>query len=114
MDQIQAEEGFQLLAYVIMPDHLHLVVSLPAHLTTTRVMKMIKGRFARLYNERAGARGPFWQDRFHEEALQSEEQLWTAIQYVVYNPVKAGVVQRPEDYRWSSAGHPSPPVRLET
>jgi REP element-mobilizing transposase RayT len=60
MDQIQAEEGFQLLAYVIMPDHLHLVVSLPAHLTTTRVMKMIKGRFARLYNERAGVRSPFW------------------------------------------------------
>jgi REP element-mobilizing transposase RayT len=104
---ISAEEPFDLVAYVVMPDHLHLVAWPRSPVTTGRVMKMIKGRFARQYQVSRSSRGPFWQSRYHEQALQTDEALWQAIEYVHHNPVAAGLAQNPADYLWSSARSPS-------
>jgi len=71
-------------------------------------MKMIKGRFARQYQGRRGQRGALWQSRYHEEALQTDEALWAAVEYVHHNPVAAGLVSNPAEYPWSSAGRPIP------
>lgn len=106
--QIAAEERFQLLAYVVMPDHFHLIAWPQGNTTTCRVMKMIKGRFAREHQVSRAKSGSFWQSRYHEEALQSEEALWSAVEYVHYNPVVAGLVEDPRDYPWSSARRPPP------
>lgn len=106
--QVSAEEPFQLIAYVVMPDHLHLVAWPQLPITTGRVMKMIKGRFAREYQASRSGKGPFWQSRYHEVALQTDEALWAAVEYVHQNPVAAGLVQQPEDWPWSSARLPVP------
>jgi putative transposase len=105
--EIAAEEAFQLIAYVVMPDHLHLVAWPRPPVTAGRVMKMIKGRFARRYQAERGQRGAFWQSRYHEEALQSDEALWAAVEYVHHNPVVAGLAENSIEYPWSSASRDS-------
>jgi REP element-mobilizing transposase RayT len=66
--QVRAELQFMLLAFVIMPDHFHLVV-LPPEDGPARMMQLIKGRFARSYNLQAARDGPVWQSRYHERIL---------------------------------------------
>ena len=104
--QVEIEEAFNLIAYVVMPDHMHLVVWLPPSLSSGRVMKMIKGRFAREYQAKGGKKGSFWQSRYHEKALRCDEELSAAVEYVHHNPVAAGLTVEPATYRWSSAGLP--------
>ena len=110
IQEIAEQEPFELLAFVVMPDHLHLVAWPRPPVTTGRVMKMIKGRFAREYQAERGQRGPFWQERYHEEALTTDEAVLRAVEYVHHNPVEAGLVQSPVDWPWSSASLPRPPV----
>jgi hypothetical protein len=73
-------------------------------------MQLIKGRFARLYNDLSTKRGSLWQSRYHERALRDERELAAAIDYVHQNPVTASLsgISRAEDYPWSSASgrHP--------
>ena len=95
----------RLLAFVVMPDHLHLVVVRCAGTRLPETMQLIKGRFARRWNTMQRREGPVWQTRYDEKALRTEEALLAAIAYVHQNPVHEGLVTVPEEYRWSSA-HP--------
>jgi len=103
IDEVRRETGFKLLAFVIMPDHMHLVLALAGQTICGRVMQLIKGRFANRYNRSAGQTGRLWQERYHERALRSERELVAAIEYVHQNPVKAGMVRDAECFLWSSA-----------
>ena len=71
--------------------------------TLSRVVQLIKGRFARAYNQSAGRAGAVWQSRYHERTLRNETALFRAIEYVHQNPVSARLVLEPQDYPWSSA-----------
>jgi REP element-mobilizing transposase RayT len=97
------ELRFHLHAWVLMPDHLHLVIEVPDGITSGIVMRFIKARFARRWNHRLRTRGPIWQTRFHDRVLTSERALMAAIEYVHANPVAAGLVESAEDYPLSSA-----------
>ena len=101
---IRRETNFQLLAFVVMPDHSHLVLKPAKEDRMGRVIQLIKGRFARLYNQAADGSGAFWQSRYHERALRSETELVNAIKYVHANPVAEGLVAEAAAYAWSSAG----------
>ncbi|MDO8616242.1 MAG: transposase [Dehalococcoidia bacterium] len=105
---VRPQEGIDLLAWVIMPDHLHLVLQLPPGVRLGRVMQLIKGRFAHRYNRSRLGAGPVWQSRYHERGLRSGEELVAAIHYVHYNPVVAGLAREPEAYVWSSAAAAAP------
>lgn len=98
-----SDEKVELVAWVIMPDHFHAVVAVPGERSLGRFVQLAKGRFAREYNLSSGRQGSVWQDRYHERALRSDEELFTAIEYVHLNPVKAGIVGRETEYEWSSA-----------
>lgn len=102
IDEVRIEEGFQVHAYVVMPDHLHMVLSIREGGTMKRVMQLIKGRFAWRHNRECKALGSVWQSRY-ERATRSDEQFNWAVEYVHYNPVAGGLVRCPEDYPWSSA-----------
>ena len=104
----RSELSFHLLAFTIMPDHLHLIL-VPAPDGLSRAMQVIKGRFARAYNRHVGGTGAVWQSRYHERTLRNEEALFRAIEYVHQNPVAAHLSSEPQAYRWSSAGgrHPT-------
>jgi REP element-mobilizing transposase RayT len=96
-------ERYRLLAWVVMPNHVHMLCeTLPEFLMST-FMKSIKSYSARLANKLLGREGPFWMGDYHDRAVRDEDHLKRIIEYIHLNPVKAGLVDRPEDWRWSSA-----------
>ena len=68
-------------------------------------MREIKVGFARYYNRRHNRRGYFWGDRFKSVIVEKGETLVNCLAYIDLNPLRAGLVERPEDYRWSSLGY---------
>ncbi|MFC1862693.1 transposase [Thermodesulfobacteriota bacterium] len=68
-------------------------------------MKEIKQGFSRFYNKRHGRRGFFWSDRFKSVIVDEGETLINCLAYIDLNPVRAGIVKKPEAYRWSSLGY---------
>jgi len=65
----------------------------------------IKVRFARYYNKRHNRRGYFWGDRFKSVIVDKGETLVNFLAYIDLNPLRAGLVDRPENYRWNSLGY---------
>ena len=68
-------------------------------------VREIKVNFTRFYNKRHGRRGYFWGDRFKSVIVEKGETLINCLAYIDLNPVRAGIVERPEDYRWNSLGY---------
>ena len=68
-------------------------------------MKSIKLTFTRWYNKRNNRKGYLWGDRFKSVLIESGESLLNTLAYVDLNPIRAGIVKLPEDYRWSSMGY---------
>lgn len=100
---LRHELGFLLLAYVVMPDHVHLIVVPPPGLAIGKIMQYVKGRFARLHNQRTGGEGRLWQSRYYEAIIRDEATLWRRIEYIETNPVTAGLAASSEGYPFSSA-----------
>ena len=104
LDDVRLETTFGLLAFVVMPNHVHLVLTPSVSHSLGEFMRLLKGRFARRYNGATGGSGSLWQSRYHERTLRSERELLAAIEYVHLNPVMAGLVEDASAYPWSSAG----------
>ena len=68
-------------------------------------VREIKVGFARYYNKRHNRRGYFWGDRFKSVIVEKGETLINCLAYIDLNPLRAGIVSRPEDYRWNSLGY---------
>ena len=68
-------------------------------------MKEIKQTFSRYYNKSHGRRGFFWSDRFKSVIVENGQTLINCLAYIDLNPVRAGIVEKPEDYRWNSIGY---------
>jgi putative transposase len=94
--------GVEILAYCLMTNHIHLVAVPSADDGLQRVLKPLHMRYAQRINRSRGWKGHLWQGRFFSSPLD-EAYLWAAVRYVERNPVRAGMVSRAEDYRWSSA-----------
>ncbi|OAG28370.1 transposase [Thermodesulfatator autotrophicus] len=71
----------------------------------SRYVQDIKQRFSRWYNRRVDRRGYFWADRFKSVIVETGESLLNCLAYIELNPVRAGIVEKPEDYRWCSLGY---------
>ena len=94
---------FDLNAYVVMPNHVHLLV-LPK-ITPNRMMKSLKGSTAREANRVLGRTGePFWQKESYDHWVRTPQEFENIRTYIEHNPVKAGLVRTPEEFPWSSAG----------
>ena len=105
--------GHQVHAYVLLPDHMHLVVTPREGGNISQVMHSLKLYTARQIGALLGSKGGIWQARFYERALRTPKEVEGALAYVHDNPVKAGLADRPEDYDWSSyraciLGEPTP------
>jgi REP element-mobilizing transposase RayT len=68
-------------------------------------IREIKLGFTRFYNRRHNRRGYFWGDRFKSVLVENGDTLINCLAYIDLNPIRAGLVERPEEYRWSSIGH---------
>ena len=98
----QKEAGVRVLVYCLMSNHVHLVVVPEREDSLALLFGRANGRYAQAANIRRGRSGHLWQARYFSCAM-SESHLWTAVSYVERNPCRAGLVERPEGYRWSSA-----------
>ena len=103
--QFLRRERAYLLGYVVMRDHLHVVLVPRGDMTVSGLMQSIKGYSARIINARQGNLGRVWQRSFFDRAIRDEAQLIEALKYIHSNPVAAGLVTLPEEYRFSSV-HP--------
>lgn len=110
------KSGSEVWAYCLMPNHIHLIL-VPASPDGLRQSLAHPHRaYALAINTRFGWSGHLWQNRFASVAME-EPHLATALRYVSLNPVRAGLVARPEDWPWSSvpahfAGHDDELVRV--
>jgi putative transposase len=96
------ENGCALHAYVLMPNHLHLLISPDSPNGIARTIQAISRRYVRQYNKRHSRTGTLWEGRYRSTVVESERYLFTCYRYIEHNPVRAGLVSTPEEYRWSS------------
>ena len=89
---------FQLHDFVVMPDHLHLLVTLPADTTIERAMQLIKGGFSYRLKREFGYQGEVWQRGFSEVRIRDGQSFFEHRNYIVQNPVKAGLVDTAEQF----------------
>ena len=97
------EKRVESLAFVLMPDHLHWLFALREDFKLSEVMKSVKNYSSRKIGDSLRESGEMeathiWQEGFHDHALREEDDLIDVARYVVANPVRAGLVQRVEDY----------------
>jgi putative transposase len=118
VDQLQKFDGelYHLIAYCIMPNHVHLLIdTLPQNSAISgeedgrnlelpslqEIMKKIKGPTAIYCNRELKRKGKFWQRESYDRLIRNEKEMDNTIAYILDNPVKAGLVKRWSDYRWS-------------
>ena len=92
-------------AYVLMPNHVHLLVTPRASLAVSKMMQSLGGRYVRHVNVTHGRSGTLWGGRYRASIVESERYLMTCYRYIEMNPVRANMVRQAADYRWSSHGH---------
>ena len=93
---------FFVTGYVVMPEHVHMLVSEPRRSTLASAIQALKQSVAR----RLVARDEhFWQKRYYDFNVWSEKKCIEKLRYIHRNPVARGLVQRPEDWAWSSFRH---------
>ena len=84
-----------------MDNHIHLLLKESSEGLAT-MMKRINVSFAYYFNQKHQRIGHLFQDRFKSEPIENERYLLAVIRYIHNNPVKAGIVKKPEQYKWSS------------
>ncbi len=94
--------GLEIWAWCLMPNHVHFV-AVPIHPESlARTFNTVHMIYAQYFNHKRNATGHLWQGRFFSCVLD-ERHLYAAVRYVEMNPVRAGMVQAPQDYPWCSA-----------
>ena len=100
LDRVVRRYGWRIHASCLMGNHYHLVVETPT-LTLSAGMRDLNGDYARGYNHRHGSSDHVFGSRFWAEPIENDEQLTTTLEYVVQNPVRAGLVRRACDWPWT-------------
>ena len=95
------EKEFILYAYCLMKNHFHLVLK-EYQDDISHIMKRINTTYVVYFNKKYQLTGHLFQDRFRSEVVASDDYLLALVRYVHRNPVKAGLVNTPRDYQWSS------------
>lgn len=90
-------------AYCIMDNHVHLLIEVDCNNTISDVMHYIEVRFVGWYNKKYERVGHLFQNRFLSKTVEDESYFLATIRYILNNPVKAGIVEKPFSYTWSSA-----------
>ena len=94
--------GCQIHAYVLMSNHVHLLVTPQSEEGPSRLMQSVGRSYVRYVNAAYRRSGTLWEGRFKSALIDSERYLLVCSRYIELNPVRARMVERPDDYRWSS------------
>ncbi len=118
LSKVRAEMKFQLIGYVVMPEHVHILISEPEIGTPSKVLQKLKQRVSRRLHRRSKCSSPaqmnlefidaernaipFWQPRFYDFNVYSDGKRKEKLYYMHANPVIRGLVKHPKDWSWSS------------
>ena len=94
---------FKIYCYCLMNNHVHLLIKTD-DIHIGNFVGRVHGIYARYFNTKYKYIGHLYQDRYHTEIIENDAQLLTTSRYIHLNPVRAKMVERPEDYRWSTHG----------
>lgn len=95
-------ERYRLIAWVVMPNHVHVVIEMFEGFMLSRIVQSWKSFTANAANKVLGRQGAFWQPDYFDRFIRGAEHLERAVNYVEYNPVKAGLVEMREDWLFGS------------
>lgn len=99
----KVENEFEMYAYCLMNNHVHLLIKEHTN-SIARVMKCINVSYAFYFNKKYNRVGHLFQDRFRSEVIERDSYLLTAARYIHNNPIRAGIIDLPGKYEWSSYG----------
>jgi len=88
-------------AYVLMTNHIHLLITPHAENSISKVMQSLGRYYVQYFNHQYRRTGTLWEGRYKATLLDSEQYLLVCSRYIELNPVPAGMVNQPEDYFWS-------------
>lgn len=88
--------------YGLMDTHYHMIVTPHDALALREAVSYFAGQYSRYYNHKYGRMGTLINERYRDGVIRDERQWFTCMRYIVRNPVAAGIVTAPGDYRWSS------------
>lgn len=94
---------YQLIAWVIMPNHVHLLIKPLPGVELTSIMHSIKSYTAHEANRILERHGPFWQPESFDRYIRNPKHFHSVIRYIEDNPVKAGLCSQPQEWKYSSA-----------
>jgi len=92
-------------AYVLMPDHVHILATPGKTDSISRTTQSIGRNYVQYFNESYGGSGTLWEGRYRATVIESKQYLLTCSRYIELNPVRNKLVRNPGDYRWSSYAH---------
>jgi putative transposase len=92
-----------LMMYCIMRNHVHLMIRPPNRKSLVGLLHGLGFRYAMYFNETESRTGALWENRYFSSVITEEAYMWRAAQYICFNPVRAGIVMDPCDYKWSGA-----------
>jgi REP element-mobilizing transposase RayT len=102
--QFLCARGHTIARWVIMPNHLHLLIAAHPTVRLSSVLRSFKGFTAKRANQILGTAGPFWFPEYFDRYIRDAEHLSRVVRYIDTNPVRAGLVEREADWRFGSAG----------
>jgi putative transposase len=117
LERVRRWYGFRVAGYVIMPEHVHLLLTEPERSKLAVAIQMLKQLVARQLHG-AGVSGKLWEPRYYDFNVWSERKLVEKLRYLHRNPVTRGLVEKAEDWPWSSFRHyaygEDAPVEIES
>lgn len=103
--ELSAATSIAVHAYVLMPNHVHLLLTPTQPMALGRLMQALGRRYVMWFNRRHVRTGTLWEGRYRACVIESEHYLFACSRYIEMNPVRAGLVTDPAEYRWSSYAH---------
>jgi REP-associated tyrosine transposase len=103
LETVRQRHKFVIAGYVLMPEHVHLLISEPQIGTVAVTLQVLKQGTSRHLKQSGELQ--FWQRRYYDFNVWSEKKTEEKLSYMHHNPVRRGLVTRPEDWKWSSFRH---------
>jgi putative transposase len=121
LDEVRARHQFEIVGYVVMPEHVHLLIGEPRKGNPSTVLQVLKqkasralrrsprqpgsGQLALAFPGEEGEAAAFWQRRFYDFNVWSAKKVKEKLEYMHANPVQRGLVSHPREWPWSSWAH---------
>ena len=102
LERVRSSFALRVFGYVIMPEHVHLLLSEPQRDTLAQAIKSLKQGISRRL---IGDADHFWQKRYYDLNVRDHDQFVEKLRYIHRNPVRRGLCEAPEDWEWSSFRH---------